>query len=174
MVNPTFLPPSDDPPSAEDEFAALEADEPGDEIIIGVDEPPPPGRSWAYQWTGEERGFLRSIHNGRPLETRGDSTLVYWIDKTLRTAKGAHSIYSTDYGMNDPFRLIGITPTGHEVAEYQSDVHEALTLHPRIEDVIDFDVQQDPDSEVLEISFVVVKDDGSYITVSSLRLGTNV
>lgn len=171
----TFQPASPDPVEPLDALADLESSfdnqgQPADLLVI--EEPTPPiGRSWAFDFS---RGrFVR--RGGGALETHGDATLIVWMEKCLRTARGAHPIHPPGYGLVRPADLIGQTITGAPVAELEARIREALTFNPRIADIIDFDFTLDEDNEAISIEFTVVREDDSRLPVETvLPLNTNV
>lgn len=167
------LPYPEEAPSPEEEIAALEQalDAIGTEAgsVTVADEPPPIGRSWA--WDDSKPGFVVAPGGRGPAETFGDQTLTTWCIKALQTAQGAHPIYPSDYGLADANRWVGKRLTTADHARLEAAIHDALTFHPRIIDVIDFDAYQDPDQEVLEVSFTVVRDDGETTDVETVLFG---
>lgn len=172
---PTFLPAEDEPPSADDALSAVEeelSDLPAlDDVDLQVEAPdelPPIGRGWAFDF--QEPGFRRGVSGRGVLATRGVETLRGWIDKALRTARGAHAVHPDDYGMDDPWRLIGTPLSRAPIAEYEDDVRRALTFHPRIADVTDFRVALDPDVPAVELQFTVVLDDDTAVSFDPFRL----
>lgn len=166
---PNYLPLNDDPISPEEAAAGLETFDVRDPDELVVDQPPPPpvGRSWGLDFI-EGKFFIRPGHG--PIETQGDDTLAFWIEKTLRTARGAHPIYPNEYGMVSPFNMIGHTLTSADYADLESRIFDALTFHDRITDVVDFAAEQDPADDALVLDFRVVKDDGTELTITNLLL----
>jgi hypothetical protein len=158
-------------PSPDEELALADADlDEGTEqtFVAGLDdeEPPPIGRSWAFDWSTERFVMAPGAHG--PVETYGDQTLAQWIIKTLHTAQGAHAIYPSDYGMREPNRWFGRHLTGADYAQLEADVHDALTYHPRIVDVTDFEFEQDDDMEALIFTCTVVKDDSTAVRLEGV------
>lgn len=162
-----FVPSPPEPIDPNDALADLEASfeaqgEPADLLV--VEEPPPPiGRSWAYDFG--TRQFVTKGHG--PLATQGISTLTGWIEKCLRTARGAHPIHPPGYGMVNPTELMGVLTEGAPVAELEARIRDALTFHDRIADIEDFDWNLDPDDEWVSISFSVLLDDDSRLPVET-------
>jgi hypothetical protein len=102
------------------------------------------------------------------LETRGISTLQGWIEKCLRTARGAHPIHPEDYGIEMPDNAIG---RAHDFdTDLELRIREALQFHPRIADVTDFVREDDPDDEFITVSFTVVLDDDSSFPLNTVVL----
>lgn len=155
-----------------DALADLEASfenqgEPADLLVI--EQPPPPiGRSWAFDFS-QGRFVARSgtsVASG-PLETHGDTTLIMWCEKAMRTARGSHPIHPPGYGMRKPYGVIGMNQAGASVAEIESQVRDTLTFHPRIADISDFAWTSSPDDEFVTITFEIVRDDESRIPVQT-------
>lgn len=159
------LPDPAEAPTAEEEAAALEQTLEGfdDAVTVVATEPPPLGRSWAFDFN--ESRFEVSPTSRAPAETYGVQTLTTWCVKALQTAQGAHVIYPSDYGMREPNRWIGRRLTGADYAQMETDVHDALTFHPRIVNVVDFLAEQDPNQEYVEVSFTIVLDTDERIGV---------
>lgn len=162
----TFLPTDDEPPSAEDALAALERsldDDPDlDDFIVAEDAPQPVGKSWAFDFvTGR---FVKGGGRG-PLATHHYTTLRTWIEKCLRTDRGAHPIHPPDYGMERPFDMIGQHVDDVLGGDLEGRVTEALLFHPRITDVRDFAADYDPNDEHAFLSFTAVLDDDTELPV---------
>lgn len=122
----------------------------GDPLAGGAE---PIGRGWAFDFARHQ--FVRS--GLAPAEISDLDQLATWIQKCLLTARFAHPIYSSAYGMDEPFGLIGGTFTGAAVASYTEAVRDALTAHDRIVEVTAFTFSQDDD--VLLASFTVHVDE---------------
>lgn len=175
MAEDEFIRP-DEAPSEDEETQALEdalEDSRGLPALLTPEEPPPPlGRGWAFDFV--ESRFVAPPGARQPSRTFGVETLEMWCLKALHTARGAHAIYPSDYGMREPFGAIGRVLTGSDLAAIEQDVTEALTFHPRIENVIDFDFFQDPNEEVLEMAFTVVLDDDTEARVEGVSTGGEI
>ena len=73
--------------------------------VVDLADPPvqPLGRGWALDFT-----INQFVKNGiSPALVYDTDELNVWIEKAMRTARLAYPIYTDDYGMEDPFRLIG-------------------------------------------------------------------
>ena len=170
-----FSPAAPEPVDPDSAIADLEADFQATtappEVIVVQDEPPPIGRSWAFDFTQEQ--FLTNVRSHAPLETRDIATLILWAEKCLRTARGAHPIHPPGYGLQDPHGLIGQVITGAPVADLEARIRDALTFHPRIVDIQDFEYGFDPTDEWIAVSFTVVLDNDNLIPMNtSLSLTT--
>jgi hypothetical protein len=126
------------------------------DIVIQQPERAPLGRSWAFDFL--KPGF--STYKGRgPLEIWGIPQLRNWIEKCLRSTRGGSPIWPDGYGVEGLTEMIGQPIASLPQTLIQRRIKEALTYHPRITDVVDFDFEFDPDDEVLFCSFTVVLDD---------------
>lgn len=134
-------------------------------LIVVQDEPPPLGKSWAFDWPSMR--FNLGNNGDSPLETRGMLTLIQWAEKCLRTARGAHPIHPPNYGLVDPKSIFGQPVAFAPIAELEARIKDALTFHPRIVDVTDFDSDFDPDDEWVAISFTIVVDDETRLPVTT-------
>jgi hypothetical protein len=169
---PALLPIQDDPLSPDDAFRrfeeALAVEPDSDDLIVVEAEPPPLGRSWAYDFQG--RRFQASATARGPLETHGESTLKVWIEKCLRTARGAHPIY-TDFGIELPADFFGGPVNRYPADEFRDRAEDALTRHPRIAGIDDFVTDYDLDEEFVAATFQVVTDTGLRLPIENVRLG---
>lgn len=176
-----ILPDEDEPLSADEEFglveenvAAQQFSDPLDPLTFDDSDPaliteevPPFGRGWSFDFG--RRGF-NSIEGRGPLETRGEATLRGWIEKCLHTQKGAHAIYGDDFGISQPFELLGEGGDLLDTEEMEVEVIEALTFHPRISNVKDFQIEFDSLNEALRVAFTVVVDDEDEMELEGLLL----
>lgn len=170
-VATTFVPLTDEPLTGLDAITALEsameARPSAVDLVVAVDAPAPVGRSWAFSWP--DRRFLAAGARS-PLATRGNQTLGGWIEKALRTGRGAHPIHPPGYGLPGGASLIG-GPVGAVPADLEERVRDTLTFHPRISDVRDFLYDFDPDQDFLAVSMTVELDGGAdFLSVSNLQL----
>lgn len=175
MSDQTILPAEDDQLDVDVQLAQVEGDladdlVEGDEFDLVLDEAPdelpPLGKGYAFDFT--RRQFVRA---GRtPAVTHGDQTLREWVAKAIHTERGAHPIHSDEYGMDDPFRLIGSPVRGAAVAQYEQDLVRCLTTHPRIADVRDFGVTDDEDGKAIWLTFLIVLDDDTELSFDPFQL----
>lgn len=174
MANQIFLPedqfPDDlDPQATLDVLDARLRDPslPPPDLIVTDAPPPPLGRSWAFDFTTNR---LVAAASGVS-ETHGLATLRTWIEKCLRTDRGAHPIHSDDYGMVRPFDMIGHQLTDVSKDDVRDRVTDALTKHPSIAAIDQFDMTYTTDGDdALFVDFNVVTSDGSTLPISNLRL----
>jgi hypothetical protein len=169
----TFLP-EDQFPDDLDPAATLDV---LDERLVDPTAPPPdlaittdttqsPGRSWSFDFVAER--FV--VRASGVAQTRGLGTLRQWIEKSLRTDRGAHPIHSDDYGMVRPFDMIGMPLVAISRDSLKQRIEDALVVHPLIAGVQDFAMDYDPLDTVLNASFTVVLTDQQLLTIDDLRL----
>lgn len=126
------------------------------------DTPRPLGRGWAMDpVTGQ-----LVLRGSSPAEVSGVAQLMVWMEKTLRTARLAHPIYSDDYGTENPFGEVGFQFTPGLAGILIKRVTDALLVHDRITAVKDFTFDGAPDEEVLIVKFTVVLDEAVEIPFS--------
>jgi Protein of unknown function (DUF2634) len=118
------------------------------------EQPLPLGRAWRFDFTTGQ--FIRD--GLAPKVTYELDSLIVWIEKTLRTARYAHPIYSDDYGMEDPYSVVGMQANEELLTTFQDAIAEALLVHDRITNVENFSFNQDPFDEGLYASFTVTLD----------------
>lgn len=121
---------------------------------VDPDAPRAFGRSWRFDFVAGQ--FVKD--GLAPQITYELDSLIVWVEKTLRTSRYAHPIYSDQYGMQGPFDMIGTTADDARLADYQDSVVEALLVHDRITAVENFSFNQDPFDEAVYASFTVVLD----------------
>jgi hypothetical protein len=118
------------------------------------DAPIPFGKSWRFDFVAGQ--FVKD--GTAPQQTYELDSLIMWIEKTARTARYAHPIYSDQYGVEEPYELIGQQVSEALLTAYEDGLTEALLVHDRIVAVEGFGFSQDPFDEVLYASFTVVVD----------------
>lgn len=140
-----------------------------DDVSIAVDTAPPPlGRTWRFDFAAQ------TFVNGSgwtPLIDRGRATLLQWIEKAMLTERGSCPIHPDEYGMEDPFSIIGRRIDAAVPDDLEARVRRCLTYHPRIRDVRDLEwaVDQD-DGEAVVVSFTVLLVDEDELQVAGLVL----
>lgn len=166
----SLLPTDDDSVPSPDEALADLADEIDaeaagpDDLIVALDEPPPLGRSVMFDFAA---GRMVTGAGRSPLATRGQTTLLVWIEKCLRTENGASPIHPPEYGLVGTTQGIGQPYDSPELADLEDRIREALTFHPLISDITDFAKDYDPDDEFLAVRFTVVIDDDTRLPVEA-------
>lgn len=163
----TFIPQGDEAPNADEAFENLEGASINENLIIEEEPPPPLGRSWAFDFS--QPGFATESGNG-PLETRGLDTLRMWIAKCLVTARGAHPVHPDGYGLEFPFDIIGNPFDSFDAADLEERIETALTFHPRITGIEDFETVYEEGDEALFVSFTVLLDEEESLPIQGLRL----
>jgi phage baseplate assembly protein W len=151
--NVNFLPVGIEPPSPDEELALEDAA--ADVGFAGVElvraPPPPLGRTPAYDFV--EKAFVPSVSGGA-LMLYGEATLRQWVEKCLRTIRGASPAVDPDFGVERrPEDLIdggAIDPAEHAAAE--ADWTTALLRHPRINRVEGWAVDVQDEGEVVEVT----------------------
>lgn len=113
------------------------------------------GRNWAFDF---EAGQLER-YGGGVVETTGLATLRTWIEKSLRTRRAAHVIYSDDYGITLDDEIFGNQYEGVDMMTLSEQIEETLLHHDRITAVEDIEITRpDPDDDYLLVAFTVVTD----------------
>ena len=161
----TLLPADDPIQSAEEELdgAFLDPEDPNLPASFLEPKPIPQGRTWQFDLqTGR---FV--AYGDRPAELHGLESLRQWIDFTLITAAGAHSIYPEDYGMDDPTSMIGEMYTPALEADWQRQVEKALSPHDRIESVSEFRFEHGEAEEITNWECTVRTVDGRELLVQA-------
>lgn len=136
------------------------------DLIVTEDQAAPLGRSWAFDFASKR--FVQ--RSAGVAQTRGLGTLRQWIEKCLRTDRGAHPIHPDDYGMERPFDLIGQSLASASADDLQARIEDALVFHPQIVAVQDLTLDYDPDDYVLQVSFTVVLTDDQLVAINDLSL----
>jgi hypothetical protein len=170
----SLLPVEDEPPSPEEELARAdeEAEEfpESDDLIATEEERLPIARSWAFDF--EHNRFARGLAAQGPAETRGVMTLRYWIEKCLRTARGAHPIHPEEYGIDRSGRGVYGAPLAQtRGADLEQRIRDALMFHDAISEVTEYESSYSPDDDLLSVSFHVVLDDDVVLEITDLAIG---
>ena len=135
-----------------------------DDVEVVESDPPPIGRAWLFDFA---RGSF--VMDGRsPKTVRGDTALLAWVEKCMRTHRGDSVVHPADFGLNESLGdYIGGDPD--ELTGLTSDIEEALLFHPLISAVEDIEILEGETLEgdiAAEVSFVIVKGDGAEIPVT--------
>jgi Protein of unknown function (DUF2634) len=160
---------------------ALAASEAGvlaeDEATVIIEEAPPPlGQAIAMDF--ESHSIIADGHG--PKLVRRQLALRQWIEKCLRTHRGAHPIHPEGYGMNEAINdLLGQSAGVVSLGEVEEEIREALLFHPSISDVTNFQVAIANPDEVTgdatgELSFLVVQNDGSVLPLTTSVSGVEL
>lgn len=138
------------------------------DLVVAV-EPVPIGRGYAF--SPELKSFLLGPNGTGVLTTVGIDTLRNWVVKVLNTQKGAHPIYSDDFGMEDPFALIGEPIMEAAIGEYEQIISDAVTYHPRITGIDNYVANLTATGDGVEVSFDVIMDDDNIVPIENVVLG---
>lgn len=143
--------------------AAIEDIDAGEDIEIAPADLPPVGRNWAFDFVEG-----RFVSEGKsPKTIRGDAAIEAWVEKCLRTQQGSSVVQPPEYGLAQSLTdYLGLDADEDDFAALETDIQEALTLHPQIEAVENFEVQVGESVEgdlAVAISFRVVLGDDTDI-----------
>lgn len=156
--------------AAADQLEAAEAsleDDPFSPSTAQEDPPIPMGRSWA--WDPEAERFVRL--GTTPVEVRGLDALRQLIYATLRTAQGAHAIYSDTVGIEDPDDWIGEADPTDALATFEPRAADALTQIDRIEELDELNPSYDPSTGIITIDdMVVITDEAEAVPLTEIEL----
>jgi hypothetical protein len=139
----------------------------GDQAVPEDEEPPLPlGASWAFDW-----GAGRFLRRGTsPARVTGELALIEWCMMALNSARGAHPVFSGEFGITEPQLGIGLAgEAAREAADdYRVAASDALLVHDRIAGV-EMDVAYDPVQGVYVVSnLTVTTDDDDSLTLNDL------
>lgn len=129
-------------------------------LVVEQVAPPIIGKSWAFDFV---EGRYVPTMTGGVVATRGRETLRFWVEKCLRTPRGAFPIYDDEYGLEGGYDLLGGQYDPGEVAALGQRIEDALLYHPNITAVTGFAWDFDQDDETLWLSFTVVTDQGDTL-----------
>lgn len=124
------------------------------------------GRSWRFDFA-QSRFVSAGGRSRSPLQISGLPQLEQWVEKCLYTPRGALPIHSDDYGLEDADAEIGSVFTPASAAGLRRRVTEAVTFHPKIIGVEDFEAQLADDDESLEVSFRLRLDNNDVVPFST-------
>ena len=150
---------------------AEEADfDPDDEVVVAdpdefpaeEDERLPFGLTWAFD---PDTGQV-ATYGTMAVEVSGPDSVKIWALVALNSKRFAHEIFSDDFGMEVPDRLIGFQYEAERNADYIRDVRETLLVHDRIADVRDFTFRYNDDEEHVEMDAEIILDDEDATTIS--------
>lgn len=131
-----------------------------DDLEVVQSEPDPIGRDWSYDFNAGS--FVNVGHS--PLTVRGDAALAVWIEKCLRTHRGASVVHLPEYGLIKPLGdYLGGDP--YDTFEMKTDIEEAITFHPHVTKLED--IRIDISDVGAEISFRVILADGGEVPFDS-------
>lgn len=148
--------------TAEEQLAVSEALIDTDEVEEIEDPPEPYGRSLAFDH--EARKF--PLIGGQPNWTEGIETLIQWIKNMMWTSRMAHTIFSDDFGMDDPWALVGAPAQAALWQAYKTDLNDALLVHDRIAEVNSIQMDVDPEEpDLVIVTIEITTDEAEEITI---------
>lgn len=150
-----LVPDSDLELSSDDELDSALGGEEVEESLETEATPLPYGRTWVFDFNTNR--FVR--YGSAPAEAWGKDALRMWCMTALHTMRGAHPILDDEFGIEDPYSLIGHPDSAENQSIWESDVRDALLQHDRILDVTDFVFEHNELADYLDVSFVIVTDD---------------
>jgi hypothetical protein len=129
--------------------------------------PAPYGRSWAFDFVNR-----RMVRRGdAPAEVEGVDALVQWCLMAVYSVRYAHAVFTDNFGMEQPYQLLGLADPTPYVLDMERKLKSALTVHDRIVNVQNYRASYDPTQGVLFIEhFEVVTDEEDVIPISGLEL----
>lgn len=95
------------------------------------------------------------MEDGRPVMIDGAGALLQWIEKILSTKRGANEI-EYEYGTDIKRILFAGNPKPFTRAEICRDIEETLMQHEDIEDVDDFEFENEGINAVLSFTITSV------------------
>ena len=130
-------------------------------VELGPPAAQPLGKGWRFDFLAGQ--FVQ--RGTSPMEVSGTDQFTVWAEKCLRTARRAHPIYDAEgFGMEYPFREIGLVMDIEILAGLSEAITEALMVHDRVVAVENFQYSQDPFDEALYASFSVTLDAAPPLT----------
>lgn len=166
-----LLPSDDEGLSPADELTAAIAGaiaEPNAIVPQAEDAPTPFGRTWVFDF--EEGRFVRS--GSSPAPTAGFGAVQQWVLMAMHSARYAHSVFSDNFGMEQPEQGIGEMIGAEVISDFEQHLREAVLVHERITALDKFKASIDPTTGDLTISyFEVVTDEDEVISFSDITLG---
>lgn len=133
------------------------------DIVVAADPPPPLGRSIAVDLTLDD-GWLFVRSGAGVVETRDVDTLKVWATLCLATERDVFPALAgtdanpTNFGMVGATSGLGLHISAPEHAGREERIRDALTQHPRIDDVL-YEAEYDPEDVVVAERIVIVTDD---------------
>jgi len=149
------------------EDALVTGEAPAD-LVVAPQTPDPVGIAPNFNF--DLKRFVPTVVSGTSF-TRGTETLKARIVVALSVGRGALAIFDDDFGMEQPFDMLGLPITDPVWADLEDRVRDALTYYDEVADVTDFEIISDPlaDSAVV-VNFTVVQTDQSTFTIEALNL----
>lgn len=176
---PQLLPPLGDELMADDALAQASAQIPEIPDLTEVYEEPQPnayGMTWLWDFNTN-----RFVTNGSgPARCWDTDSLRMWCQTAVAVNRGAHPIFSEDFGMDDAYAMIGTVKDDVSAQQqYMEDVAQALIQHDRITSVDEFDFSDlppdvDPGTTLADITsegvycyFEITTDDAQTLAIAT-------
>lgn len=139
-------------------------------LAVSQPEPPPLGRSPAYDYA--QRAFVPN-QAGSPLMLTGLATLNSWLEKCVRTVRGASPAVDPTFGLKQSLESVFLTggmydPTQQTTAEEL--IRDAFGVHPNVESVEDVTVSYTPGDTAVVIDYRVMPEGLLEAVAGSLQL----
>lgn len=96
-----------------------------------------------------------ALEDGRPVLIDGAEAYLQWVEKILKTKRGACEI-EYEYGTDTKRILFAGNPKPYTKAEICRDIEETLLQHEATEDVGDFEFENDGINAVLSFTITSV------------------
>jgi hypothetical protein len=124
-------------------------------VEVGPQEPPPLGRTPAYDFIART---FRPARSGGPLLISGRATLAQWVEKCLLTRRGESPAVDPSFGVNiHPYDILdGGVFEEAAFAEATADWTRAILVHPHVSAVEDWDIQSVEDGTAAAVFVRVI------------------
>lgn len=154
----TLIPVDEEDFSADEELAAFVDADTIPLLSAEPDERQPVGLTWLLDFDTGQLG-------PRPQVVRGAQSVAMWAFVALRTQRDRHPMFSADFGMDEPDRLIGRVEDTARRAQYVADIKDTLGIHPNITNVgnFHFPSAEDPDDDfrLVDLQMEIDGEEGS-------------
>lgn len=102
-----------------------------------------------------------------PREVRGRLALAQWLEMARRTARGAHDVFSEQFGMDGPEDWEGTVDVAEAAADYGDKLEDAWLPHDRIAEVTRYRAVFNPNTKTINIlSLDVITDEAEAIPLT--------
>lgn len=129
------------------------------------------GAEWEFDFA--LRRFVRG-DDGAPRVVRGLEGLRTWLGMATHTARGAHPVFTGEFGMDKPTKALGYA--GADAKEYASDygeqLRQAALVHERVTGISSFDGFYDPDAGLVKATWDLTTDADQSLRFEDLTLGS--
>lgn len=129
---------------------------PGDDVYPGED-----------LYPGSTPGLV--VLASSPAMVTGKDALRQWCLMAVHSARYAHGVFTSNFGMELPDSLIGeATDISGKMADWGERLRRALTVHERIVAVSEYEATWVEEQNVVVISFTVVTDEDEQLSFGPL------